>query len=211
MSDQPSSSSSSATVATATPAGAPKDHLGIPKAEFIEDVAGYMSKHGGDAESVLRLLDMQLSRYNAMNSSLQTKRAYLRNQTPELNKTKEMIQLLKEKRDAQDAEELQTKFLLSEHVYADATLDPVDKVGLWLGANVMLEYPLDEATDIVNENLNHVVKSEKTLSEDLLFLRDQITTTEVSMARVYNYNVEKKQKANAAAAASGPQVVTQAA
>ena len=75
----------------------------------------------------------------------------------------------------------------------------------------MLEYPLDEAIDIVNENLSQVVQSEKTLSEDLLFLRDQITTTEVSMARVYNYNVEKKQKANAAAAASNAQVVTQAA
>ena len=79
-----------------------------------------------------------------------------------------------------------------------------------LQANVMLEYPLDEAIDIVNENLSQVVQSETTLSEDLLFLRDQITTTEVSMARVYNYNVEKKQKANAAAAGNA-QVVTQAA
>ena len=78
----------------------------------------------------------------------------------------------------------------------------------------MLEYPLDEATDIVNENLSHVVDQEKTLSDDLLFLRDQITTTEVSMARVYNYNVEKKQKANAlsaAAAASSNAALTPAA
>ena len=66
----------------------------------------------------------------------------------------------------------------------------------------MLEYPLDEALEVVTENLNHVVQSEKTLSDDLLFLRDQITTTEVSMARVYNFNVEKRQKANAAAAAT---------
>ena len=65
----------------------------------------------------------------------------------------------------------------------------------------MLEYPLDEGYQMVSENLDHVLKSEKTLSEDLLFLRDQITTTEVSMARVYNFNVENRQKAAAATAA----------
>ena len=68
----------------------------------------------------------------------------------------------------------------------------------------MLEYPLDEGYQMVSENLDHVLKSEKTLSEDLLFLRDQITTTEVSMARVYNYNVENRQKA-VAASNSAPQ------
>ena len=51
-----------------------KEDLGIPKAEFIEDVGGYMEKNGGDAEKVLRLLDTQLCRYNAMNSSLSAKR-----------------------------------------------------------------------------------------------------------------------------------------
>ena len=62
-------------MASGSSSSSSKEHLGIPKAEFIEDVSGYMQKHGGDAESVLRLLDMQLSRYNAMNTSLQTKRA----------------------------------------------------------------------------------------------------------------------------------------
>ena len=52
-----------------------KEHLGIPKAEFIDDVAGYMTKHGGNAESVLRMLDLQLSRYNTMNTTLTSRRA----------------------------------------------------------------------------------------------------------------------------------------
>ena len=68
-------SSTSAPDASGDTAAPVKEHLGIPKAEFIEDVAGYMEKHGGDAEAVLKKLDTQLARYNAMNSSLQARRS----------------------------------------------------------------------------------------------------------------------------------------
>ena len=64
----------------------------------------------------------------------------------------------------------------------------------------MVEYPLDEAKALISENIRQVTKSEHSLSEDLQFLRDQITTMEVSMARVYNFTVEKRQAAAAAAA-----------
>lgn len=59
-------------------------------------------------------------------------------------------------------------------------------------ANVMLEYPIEEAEDLLKRNLENAKKSLKQTEEDLDFLKDQLTTTEVNIARVYNWNVLKR-------------------
>lgn len=48
-------------------------------------------------------------------------------------------------------------------------------------ADVMLEYPIDEALALVDKNYRGTVAAVKDLLKDLAFLREQITTTEVSM------------------------------
>jgi prefoldin subunit 5 len=40
-------------------------------------------------------------------------------------------------------------FGLSEQVYAKAKIKDVSSVSLWLGADVMLEYPLQEAKELL--------------------------------------------------------------
>ncbi len=40
-------------------------------------------------------------------------------------------------------------FALSEQIYAKARVADVSSVALWLGADVMLEYPLDEAKQLL--------------------------------------------------------------
>ena len=55
----------------------------------------------------------------------------------------------------------------------------------------MLEYPLDEAEALLSKNLGAATKNVEQINVDLDFLRDQITTTEVSMARVHNWKVKK--------------------
>ena len=40
-------------------------------------------------------------------------------------------------------------FGLSEQIFAKATVKDVSSVGLWLGADVMLEYPLEEAKQLL--------------------------------------------------------------
>lgn len=52
------------------------------------------------------------------------------------------------------SEEIQTTFLLSDDVYAKARVPPTEKVCLWLGANVMLEYSLEDAVELLTNNLN---------------------------------------------------------
>lgn len=48
-------------------------------------------------------------------------------------------------------------------------------------ANVMLEYDIDEAQALLEKNLSTASRNLETLEDDLDFLRDQFTTTEVSI------------------------------
>lgn len=45
----------------------------------------------------------------------------------------------------------------------------------------MLEYDIDEAQALLEKNLSTASRNLETLEEDLDFLRDQFTTTEVSI------------------------------
>jgi hypothetical protein len=51
--------------------------------------------------------------------------------------------------------DLETNFELNDTLYARASVSPTDmeEVYLWLGANVMLAYPLDEAENMLAEKL----------------------------------------------------------
>lgn len=73
-----------------------------------------------------------------------------------------------------------------------ASIPPTNKVCLWLGANVMLEYNLTDATALVQKNIEAAKKNLSYIEHDLDFLRDQFTTTEVNMARVYNWDVKRR-------------------
>ena len=48
-------------------------------------------------------------------------------------------------------------------------------------ANVMLEYDIDEAQALLEKNLSTASRNLDSLEDDLDFLRDQFTTTEVSI------------------------------
>ncbi|KAJ4445613.1 hypothetical protein ANN_12295 [Periplaneta americana] len=79
-------------------------------------------------------------------------------------------------------------------------------------ANVMLEYTLEDAMNLLVKNIDTAKKNLGYVEHDLDFLRqvilkqiklklqevvllDQFTTTEVNMARVYNWDVKKRQAA----------------
>ena len=62
----------------------------------------------------------------------------------------------------------------------------------------MLEYPLDAAEKLLKKNLDSAESSIQQIAFDLDFLRDQMTITEVTMARLYNWDVKKRQTNKAA-------------
>lgn len=50
-------------------------------------------------------------------------------------------------------------FGLSEQIYAKAKVKDVSSVGLWLGADVMLEYPVQEAKELLVRILSATLAS----------------------------------------------------
>lgn len=128
-----------------------------------------------------------------MEQQLIRARESLKIKLPDIKKTLEMVNMLKDKNSK--SEEMETNFLISDNVWAKAKLpNNTGKVGLWLGANVMVEYDFDEALKLLSKNHHNAETRIKSTEEDLNFLKDQITTTEVNIARVYNQTVANKQK-----------------
>ena len=166
----------------------------IPEMEFINDVEVFMK--GKDIKETLKALDERLQKYRFLEVNLLQKRARIRRQMPDFEKSIEVIKLLVTKN------ELNTHFLMSSQLYSKARIPPTETVCLWLGANVMLEYPLDEAKALLTKNLSTSTSNLKQIEIDLEFLRDQITTSEVNLARLYNWNVKRLQAQKASAPVS---------
>ena len=171
----------------------------IPKADFIEDIDGYMAKEGS-AEVVLEKLQRLYNSLKFIESKLVQEKAKMKVKVPELAKT--VDSLVQMDAQAERGEELVTHYELAQSVYAKARvkLPEEDKVCLWLGANVMLEYSRAEAMDLTKANLGAAREKQKTIVDDMGYLRDQITTTEVNMARVFNWDVKERRKLKAQAA-----------
>jgi len=124
-----------------------------------------------------------------MEASLTRQQESLKEKIKDIDEALIVVRGLVQRRN-QSKEEFTTYYQLADSVYSEAVVPPTDTVCLWLGANVLLEYPLDEAVTLLESNLNSAQESVVGLRGDVEYLRRQITTAEVSIARVHNYNVK---------------------
>ncbi|KAI4186696.1 MAG: hypothetical protein L6R41_003312 [Letrouitia leprolyta] len=181
---------------------------GIPYAPFVDKVEDYVSSraevdgtmksfqemisYGQDSnEGAKRLLTFG-SKYQFMEVNTQRRAAGLKEKIPDIQKTLDMVQFLQSRKPSSDP--IETIFELNETLFARAEIPPTDEVYLWLGANVMLAYPIAEAESLLESKLSTAQRSLENCEEDLDFLREQITTIEVATARVYNWEVTMKRK-----------------
>jgi len=184
---------------------APKSSRGIPEQEFIESVADYL-KAFGDAQSVISAQQEMYSKYKFMESQMGQHLSAVSEKKKEIEKSLGMLKQLIAKRD-NDEESMKTHFQLGNCLYANADIPTNEdsRVCLWLGANVMLEYTYDEALELLTNNFTQASETVVSLENDLDFIKDQITTTEVNIARVYNQDVrDKRSGANKEAVAAAP-------
>lgn len=142
-----------------------------------------------------------------MEANVSKRAAGLREKLPEMESTLSTIRFLRKKKEEEgkvDEEEvgdegvadLETTFSLNDTLYAKAKIAPkeIEEVYLWLGANVMVAYPLGEAEEMLRGKVEKARETLKACEEDMKFLRVQITTVEVATARVYNWDVVDKRK-----------------
>ncbi|KAK4257885.1 hypothetical protein QN277_007416 [Acacia crassicarpa] len=166
------------------------ERRGIPGAQFVEDVQNYLAQSGLDVHSALAFLQERLQQYKVVEMKLLAQQRDLQAKIPDIEKCLEVVATLKSKKGT--GEELIADFEVSEGTYSRARIEETDSVCLWLGANVMLEYSLEEATGLLQKNLENAKASLEVLITDLQFLRDQVTVTQVTIARVYNWDVHQR-------------------
>lgn len=74
-----------------------------------------------------------------------------------------------------ESDPIEATFELNDTLYAKALVPPTEEVYLWLGANVMLAYPMAEAETLLEAKLSSAQQTLENCEEDLDFLREQIT------------------------------------
>lgn len=180
--------------------GGVTERRGIPAAQFVEDVETYLSQAGLDISSALSFLQERLQQYKLVEMKLLAQQRDLQGKIPDIEKCLDIVATLQAKKGTGEA--LIADFEVSEGIYSKARVEDTDSVCLWLGANVMLEYSCEEATTLLKMNLDNAKASLEVLVTDLQFLRDQVTITQVTIARVYNWDVHQRRIRQATAAAA---------
>ncbi|RKF62852.1 putative prefoldin subunit 3 [Erysiphe neolycopersici] len=193
---------------------APTNPRGIPYAPFVDKVEDYVSSRA-DVEQTLKNFQEMIAKYQFMEANQQRRAAGLKGKMPDIQKTLETVRFLKSRKS--DAKPIEATFELNDTLYAKANVPYTNDVYLWLGANVMLSYPINEAEELLISKLSAAKHSLENCEEDLDFLREQITvrinafsilflvirlnqeanqiqTMEVATARVYNWDVTMKRK-----------------
>ncbi|KAI9206588.1 Prefoldin subunit-domain-containing protein [Polychytrium aggregatum] len=178
-------------------AAIPSNPRGIPKAPFIGNIDEFIV--GSTVDDTLRKFQEMISKYKYMEVHLLQRKKNLDNKLPEIKKTLDIVRFLVGKKETDPDTPIETQFELNETLWASAKIQPRGTVYLWLGANVMLEYSTEEASELLSEKYDTAGKRLLEVDEDLNFLREQITTMEVNTARVHNWDVKRRREQTAKA------------
>ncbi len=176
-----------------------KNPRGIPATVFIEDIEVFLKDES--IEAVLGAMNELYSKYKYMEGSFERSKSVYKGKVPELEQTLELIKLMKHRRD--NDEDMHANYSLSDTIYAKAKLNlEAEKVVLYVGAKVLIEYSFDEAQELLTTQIEQSHDKLAELNEDLAFLRMNSITLEVNMSRIFNHSVKLK-KLNDAALATG--------
>jgi len=171
----------------------------IPVVKFIDDLDVFANSFSPPAsvELMIGAYSELHSKFKTFETSLTQKKQNYDLKIPDIEKSLALVRNLDSQK--KDGKSVTTRYNLADNIYGKAEVDTsVGIVNLWLGANVMLEYTYQEAIDFLETNLNSARTEFKTVKEDLGFVRDQIVTSEVSMTRIFNWDVRRKRDAGTA-------------
>ncbi|KAG7897813.1 hypothetical protein KL935_004688 [Ogataea polymorpha] len=165
----------------------------------IEDFIDPKTCTDDDVSVFLKELQVRLQQYQFMEESKRNTLSNLNTKIPDIKKTLDMCRFLKSRKE-HDEETIDVNYELNDTVYSTAEINvkELDSVSLWLGADIMMEYPIDEAIEMLEKRLQAALDNKAVTMEDLEYLRSNITTMEVNTARVYNWDVQRRKALKAA-------------
>ena len=171
-----------------------KNARGIPYVAFIDSVEGTLATTtDGTVEKLIGAMNELHQKFKILEGHKARTKASMKLKIPEIKRTLQLVRHIQEKHESK--EDFGAHYSLSEMLYGRAKVTPDGTVCLWLGANVMVEYPYDEAISILELSLKNACLRRDICEEDLDMVRDQIITVEVNIARVFNHDVVRRRQA----------------
>ncbi|CAJ0575454.1 unnamed protein product, partial [Mesorhabditis spiculigera] len=164
---------------------------GIPLMQVVEDVGQWLKNEGEiSGEEGRERLNEQYRKYKMIEGGLTQQRDRMLEKIPEFSNSLKLIETLIEKREKGEA--FETSPMIAEELWTRARVPEPKTVCIWIGANIMVEYELDKAKDLILKNRAKLEAQLKDLCAELAFVKDQITTSEVNMAHVHNFAVKQR-------------------
>ena len=173
-----------------------KNSRGVPAMNFIDNIDDWIDKF--TSQRLISYINQYLNKYKFMEAQIVKSNEGLKVKIPDIEKCLETIEYLEKK---EKDKQIDVDYMVSNNLWAKAEVKVPDSVFLWLGANVMCEYKMDEAKTLLNQNLKNAKELIKKNNADLEFIKDQMTISEVNYARIYNETVRRNQIAKKKAAA----------
>lgn len=181
----------------------------VPEAQHIEDVEKAVGKADVNA---LRMKGQELlTKYRCMELDVESQLRQEEARGAEFEDVCAALEFLKksnikaekdEDGEPLPSEELSLDFLLAPGIYAKAKVPPTNRVCLWLGGDVMMEYPLDEAEVLVTKNRDGHQHRIEQLTKEVEWIRRQRIVTEVNVARIHNLGVMRRREGGGGLAAA---------
>lgn len=197
-----STESKPTTEGAAAAAAAPQSDLKVIKAPFIEDMGKFVEDQGG-VEPAMMHLQKTYKELKQLEQTLTIRKANLGSKLPDLEQTLSAVRHLQAQRAARQAQPAgerapqHIRYELGESgIYAQAALadDAFEHVNLWLGANVMMEYTLDDAAALLESNLSGARTTIASINNDLDVIKERTVTMEVNIARLYNMEIAARKQ-----------------
>nr|CAD2128001.1 unnamed protein product [Meloidogyne enterolobii] len=167
----------------------------ILKALVLENVENYLTEKKKTLDDVQEDERDNFRRYKLLETSALQQKTKIDESILDYQKSIDSLKMLVEQK-TKKANSVLVTYKLDENLFSDAVIEEMDRVCIWLGANVMVEYKLEEAQELLTKHLANIEQTNGETEEELDFLRDQITTTEVNLANLYNYGVLLRKKSD---------------
>lgn len=171
---------------------------GIPKALFI-DLND--TKITSNLELTVANVQQNLQKYEYMLKSKDQQLKSITDITKDIKTNSKVIDTLiaqnADDSDDEDGEFKDIQYELEDGLFAFASIpkkSTTNTVSLWLGSGILMEFTYEEAQQILSEKSAVYTNKINEIMEDIEFLREQITTLQVNMSKVYNYSILQKRK-----------------
>uniref|UniRef100_A0AC35FJ39 Prefoldin subunit 3 n=1 Tax=Panagrolaimus sp. PS1159 TaxID=55785 RepID=A0AC35FJ39_9BILA len=163
---------------------------------FKTDVEEYLKENKLSIEEAQQRVNTNLRKYKVVEQNLTAQKEKIEENEPEFAVGRELLAKMKEALEDENYEwPMEIQYPLAEQIYAKAYVDKFETLTIVLGTGSFADITIEEADKMFTKNLNDINRLTSQLAEEIDFIKDQVTTSEVNVAHLYNYNVNLKKAA----------------